>query len=231
MWFVRMVGWWVGVVTAVVALVVTALSIAAVVTGRRSVLTKLNVLGTIVHEAGHATLGVLTGGGVYRFEITSPDSGVTHVWWPSKLSSIAISMAGYAMPPLAGLGAAALLHRGHFTAVLVLTVVTMGLLLFVARDAVTFASVALVGVLMFVVARWAPGWLQAWVGYTVAWLLLTSEIGGVAALVARRVRGRPGTDDADHLAGETHIPGFVWITGWFALIGWVLWHAVPLLWP
>jgi len=226
-----MMGWWVGVVTGVVALLVTAVSIAAAATGRRGVLTKLNVLGTIVHEAGHALVGILTGGGVYRFEITSPDTGVTYGWYPSTLSSVASSAAGYAMPPLAGLGAAALLHRGHVTAVLTLTVVTMGLLLFVARDAVTFASIALLGALMFVAARWAPGWLQAWVGYTVAWLLLTSEIGGVAVLVAGRLRGWSGSDDAAALAEETHIPGFVWITGWFALIGWVLWHGVPLLWP
>ena len=232
-------GWRVGVVTGLFALVVAVVSVADVVTERRNVLTKLNVLiklnvlGTIVHEAGHASISILTGGGVYRIEITSPDSGVTSFWLPSKLSSIATSAAGYAMPPLAGLGAAALLHRGHVTAVLSFTVVTMALLLFIARDVLTFVIIALVGALAFAIARWSPGWLQVWAGYTEAWLLLTSEIAGVAVLAACRLRGRrPGNeDDAKDLADETHIPAFVWITGWFTLLGWVLWHGVPLLWP
>lgn len=221
--------------TGLIALVVTVVSVAALTSRRRSVLTrlnvvtKLNVLGTIMHEAGHALISILTGGGVYRFEITSPDSGVTSSWLPSRLSSIATSAAGYAMPPLAGLGAAALLHRGHVTAVLTFTVVTMALLLFIARDVLTFVIIALVGVLAFIIARWGPGWLQAWASYTEVWLLLTSEIAGVATLVVRRLRGQPAGDDADDLADQTRIPAFVWIAGWFILFGWVLWHGVPLL--
>jgi hypothetical protein len=217
-----------------VAVLVAGLSVAFLVTRRRNVLTSLNVLGTIVHEAGHAAMSILTGGGVYRFAITSPDTGVTHVWWYTKLSSVASLVAGYAMPPLAGLGAAALLHRGHAAAVLTITVVTMALLLFVTRDVLTFGSVLLVGVLAFVTLRWGPAWLQDWVAYTEAWLLLTSEIGGLAALIAGRIRGRPPAhraDDADKLGDYTHIPGFVWIAGWLSLIGWGLWRGVSLLWP
>lgn len=224
--------WWVGIVTGLVALSVAGVSVTFVVTGRRNALTKLNVLGTIVHEAGHALLSVVTGGGVYRFAITSPDAGVTHIWWRTKLSSIISSAAGYAMPPLAGLGAAALLHRGNWAAVLILTIVTMGLLLFVTRDVLTFASVLLIGGVAFV-TLWAPAWLQALLGYVEAWLLLTSEIGGVAVLIVNRVRGRPighHSDDADNLAEDTYIPEFVWIAGWILLIGWALLRGVPLLW-
>jgi hypothetical protein len=64
-------------------------------------------------------------------------------------------------------------------------------------------------------------------------LLLTSEIGGLGAIIANRRRGVSGehADDAVSLAQRTGIPGFVWIAAWFTLIGWAVWHATPLLWP
>lgn len=221
--------WPVGAVTGLMALVAAGVSFAAVLTGKRNALARLYTLSTIVHEAGHASVSILTGGGVYRFQITGAESGVTYTWWPTKLSSIAVSAAGYAMPPLAGLGAAVLLHRGHVTAVLTLTVVAMALLLLIARDVRTFGIVTLMAGVAFVVASWGSGWLQAWIGYAEAWVLLTGEIASVAGLVTRRLHGWSGSDDADHLADKTHIPAFVWIAGWFALLGWALWHGVPLL--
>jgi hypothetical protein len=233
--------WWVVLATAVFAVLVSASSLAPLVTGKRNALYNVNVFGTIAHEASHAFLTVLTGGGVYRFQITGPDSGATHGWYPSRLSAIAVDIAGYAMPSLAGLGAAALLHRGHAAAVLTITVTTLVLLLFVTRDAITLFSVLLVGVLVFATLYWGPVWLRNWVAYTEAWLLLTSEIGGLANIVANRTRARRRgreqerrakyDDDADHLADRTHVPASVWIVGWFVVIGWTLWHGVPLLWP
>jgi hypothetical protein len=224
--------WWVPVATGMLAVMVTLVSLASLVTGYSRLLTKLNVLGTIVHEGGHAVVGIVTGGGVYRFEITSPDTGTTYGWYPSWFSSVATGVAGYAMPSLVGLGVAALLHRGHAAAVLTLTVVAMVLLLFVARDMITLGSLLAVGVLAFAALRWAPVWLQGGIAYAEAWLLLTSEIGGIAALLATRIRGhQAGTDDAKGLAQETHVPSLVWIVGWLAVIGWALWNAVPLLWP
>jgi hypothetical protein len=223
--------WSFAVLTGAFAVLVAASSFVILLTGRRHALAHLNVLGTITHEAGHAAISVLTGGGVYRFQITSPDAGSVHAWWPSRLSSVAGSLAGYAAPPLAGLAAAALLHRGHASAVLTLTVVMMALLLFVSRDAITFGCVLLAGFLAFATVRWGPLWLQDYVAYTESWLLLTSEISGLAYLTIAHFCGfADGTDDADDLARETHIPSFVWILGWFVLIGWSLVKAVPLMW-
>jgi hypothetical protein len=217
--------------TGAFAVLVTASSFVFMITGKRHVLFHLNVFGTIVHEAGHASLSVLTGGGVYRFQITGPDAGYLHHWYPSRLSNIAISAAGYAMPTLAGLGAAALLHRGHPGAVLTITVVILVLLLVVSRDMRTVGTVLAVGVLLFAAVYWGPSWLQSCVAYVEAWLLLTSEISGLATIVLNRIRGRRNMrDDADNLARDSRVPAPMWIAGWFALIGWGLWIGVPLLW-
>jgi hypothetical protein len=224
--------WWLVALTGLVAAAVALASASALVGGQRRLLTRFNVLGTFVHEGGHALMSVLTGGGVYQVGIFSPDSGVTWSWVPSRFSSILTSAAGYAMPSLAGLGAAVQLHRGHAAAVLTLTVVAAAVLLFLSADLLTFAVVAGIGAVAFAALAWAPAWLQTTIAYLEAWLLLTSELSGLGHLVAARLHGHVSeSDDAAGLAEETHIPGVVWIAGWLALIIWALIEAFPLLWP
>ena len=226
-------GWEVVAVTGVFAAAVSMASFVGLLTGSRKLLRLANVLGTIFHEGGHAFVSVLTGGGVRRIRVTSAESGATLQWNPSTLSRIVTVAAGYAMPPLAGLAAAALLHRGYAPAVLALTVAVMMLVLLVTRDLLTLAVVLGVAGLAFAVLRWGAGPLQNGLAYAESWLLLTSEIGGLAVIVANRVRNgsRGQGDDAAVLAEHTPIPALAWIAGWFALIGWALLHAIPLLLP
>lgn len=224
---------WVALGTCLLAVAAGASTFREMSARKRRVLTYVNTLGTIVHEAGHALVSVLAGGHVYRIKIYDPDSGETHTGRKSRLAGIATTMAGYAMPSLAGLGAAELVHKGNGRAVLILTVVIMLAVLLVVRDSLTFVIVVLVGGTAFATLYWGSAWLQEWLAYAESWLLLTSEIGGVGALVAtRRVYSRDDiSDDARSLAQRTPIPDFVWILGWFAVIGWALWNGVPLLWP
>ncbi|MGW4486300.1 M50 family metallopeptidase [Amycolatopsis sp. NPDC004368] len=224
---------WLVLVTGLFAAGVSVATFAVMASEKGAVIVRANVLGTVFHESGHALVSIVTGGGVRRIEITSSDSGATWSWAPSPFSRALTTAAGYAMPPLAGLGAAALLRHGHAPAVLALTIVVMALVLVFTRDLVTFVVVVALGGLAFVTLRAAPEWLQNAAAYGEAWLLLTSEIGGVAVLVANRVRHglRDHSDDAAGLAESTSVPAFVWIAGWLVLIGWALEKAVPLLWP
>ena len=226
-------GWETVAVTGVFAAMVSMATFVSMLTDTRKLLRLANVLGTIFHEGGHAFVSVLTGGGVRRIEVTNADSGATWHWTPSRLSRIFTGAAGYAMPPLAGLAAAALLHRGQAPAVLALTVAAMALVLLVTRDLLTLVLVVGVAGVAFAALRWGAGPLQNSLAYAESWLLLTSEIGGLAAIIANRVsHGYHGqSDDAAALAECTPIPAFAWIAGWFALIGWALWRATPLLWP
>jgi len=226
-------GWELVGITALVAAAVATPSFAVPATGTRSLLTGANVLGTLVHEGGHALMSLLTGGGVVRIGITGSESGFTEQWNPSPFAGVLTAAAGYAMPPLAGLGVAALLHRGLVPAVLGLTAAAMVFIALFARDLLTLASVVVIGGIAYSAVRWAPDWLRNGVAYAEAWLLLTSEIGGLRVLVLNRFRAgfRGRQDDAALLARFTGIPAFVWIAAWFALVGWAVWHAAPLLWP
>jgi len=224
-------GWGVVAITALFAFAVTLISVVTPPSGRRSLLRNANVLGTLFHEGGHALVALLVGGGVRRVEIDSAESGATFSHGHAGLGSVLVSAAGYAMPPLAGLGAAALLHRGHVSAVLVLTLAAMVFLLLLARDLRTFIMIVVVGAVVYSALRYAPSWLRTAIAYTEAWLLLTSGLSAVQVLVSnRRLKGFRGhTDDAAMLAKQTKMPSPLWIGGWFLLNGWALWHAAPLL--
>lgn len=201
----------------------------------------LGAFGTLVHEAGHAAAAVVTGGGVSLVNVSSPDDGVAYYWYRSWGSEVLILIAGFAAPPLAGLGAAALLAEGRVAAVLMVTVAGMAILLVVARGLLTIATVVIVGGLAFAALRWGGPLAQQSLAYTLAWLLLVHEIGGVLGLFAVRWWGvdpdeeHDGLDgyldDADGLAEVTFLPAPIWIVGWAALVGWAFWVAVPLMWP
>ncbi|WP_086844011.1 M50 family metallopeptidase [Amycolatopsis kentuckyensis] len=226
-------GWGVVALTALFAFAVSLTSVVTPPSGRRSLLRNANVLGTLFHEGGHALVSLLTGGDVARVAITSAGGGFTRQRHDSALGDVLATAAGYAMPPLAGLGAAVLLDRGHVQAVLVLTLAALAFLLLFARDLLTFVLIVVVGAVVYSALRYAPGWLRVAIAYTEAWLLLTSELDGVRILVVnRRQNGyKAQKDDAAALARRTKMPSPLWIGGWFLLNGWAIWHAAPLLFP
>jgi hypothetical protein len=197
----------------------------------RSATSSLHVLSTIVHEAGHAAVSVATGGEVHRIEIHTPRSGATLSSRGSWLCEIVKSSAGYAAPPLVGLGLAVLLDRGQAHTVLVLTVAAMVLVLPVSRGWRTIASVMAVGWVAFAALHWGSAQVQQLVAYTETWLLLLCELAGLWELVRARTHGNESQDDAESLRSKTLIPGPVWILGWYALNSWALWTAGPLMWP
>ncbi|WP_410575283.1 M50 family metallopeptidase [Amycolatopsis sp. cmx-4-61] len=224
-------GWGVVGLTALFAFAVSLTSFTTPPSGRPSLLRKANVLATLFHEGGHAAVSLLTGGNVSRVAITSARGGTTYQTADSALGDVLATAAGYAVPPLAGLGAAALLHRGHVAAVLVLTLAALVFILLFTRDLLTFAVLVVVGAVVYCAFRYAPGWLRTAVAYTEAWLLLTCEIDGVRMLIVARMQDgfRNRTDDAAVLARSSKLPSPLWIGGWFLLNGWALWHAAPLL--
>jgi hypothetical protein len=187
-------------------------------------------IGTWIHELGHAAACVLTGGGVYCIELHTPDSGVTYTWFPSWWSSVVTGMAGYAMPPLMGVGAASLISHGHSPFVLMDAVGLAVLALPVSRDLFTLAVSVTIGGVSAAALAWGPIELQHWLACTAAWLLLLSELPSLYSLLAGRFRGTAEFDDAQVLTALTHIPGVLWIAGWTTLVGWGGWTAVPLLW-
>ncbi|MGI8313449.1 M50 family metallopeptidase [Saccharopolyspora hattusasensis] len=193
-----------------------------------------NVLTTIVHEAAHALVSLLCGGGVRQIMITSPDSGVCmYRWMVTRGEAMVRSFAGYAMPALAGLGCAALLSNGYASWVLFAGALVMLAVLLVVRDGVSLLVVLIVGALFATVLWWGPLWLHLGLASLVMWLLLIGEIPGVWDLVRDRFSSEVAfeTDDAWSLYCNTGLPAPVWFAAWYGVIGWCCWEAFWLLWP
>lgn len=215
-------GWGPALGGGIAALLIAASGFRSERTWLRRVVDLPRGLSTIVHESGHALTCFLTGRDVKAIKIGSPDTGATTFSKGSWFSSILVGFAGYAAPPLAGLGVTVLIDGGRARIALILVIVVMALVLTKSRGLLTVAYVLAIGFGAFVVVRWGSTGLQLWMAYVVAWLLLLSEIVGL-----RKFR----TGDGDALAKSTLIPGRVWVLAWLALNGWALWVAVPMLWP
>lgn len=166
--------------------------------------------GTVMaHEGAHAVVGSLLSrrvGGI----ILKPDAtGGTQLSAGGCLSSIGAGFAGYVGPSGFGLGAAWLIRTGHGAAVLDLTLVLLGVLALLLVRSYGMLTVAVAGVLLYTVLRYAPAAAQTVAAYGITWLLLLS---GVRRMLEVGIR----SSDAGDLSKLTHVPMIVWFLLWLA---------------
>jgi hypothetical protein len=199
-----------------------ALALAAVALPRAWSLTRH--MSTIVHEAGHAIVALLTGRRLAGIRLHADSSGVTvSVGRPRGPGMVAMLAAGYPAPALLGLAAAALLRADRADALLWGLVVVLAGMAFQVRNWFGAWTILATGAVVFAVTWWLPdSWHRAF-AYLVTWFLLLAgprEVLGLYA--ARRRRGARGSD-ADQLARLTHVPAGLWcaaflLTGTGALV-------------
>lgn len=198
-------------------------------------LRQANLVGLIVHEAGHAAAALITGGRVEVVELADTQSGVTTTVRPHGFPALATSFAGYAAPPLAGLGVAALLVSGQAPLVLAFGVVLAVLVLLVSRDVITIGLVLVFGLAMGLVLWFAAAGVQVWFACGILGLLLTHSAVAVMQLTVEWFRTEPGEqpEDNDALAlyRETGVTPYAWFLAWSLVIGLCWWKALSwLLW-
>lgn len=177
---------------------------------------------TVVHEAAHALVAVLTGRRLQGIRLHSDTSGLTvSVGRPRGPGMVATAFAGYPGPAVLGLGAAWLLSRGYAVGVLWALLVVLVLVLLQIRNGYGLWVVLVGGVVLVALTSWAsPAW-QVGAAYAVTWFLLLGAPRAVVELQTsrrrERRRGRRGASDADVLAGLTRVPALVWV-GLFLLV-------------
>jgi Peptidase M50B-like len=172
-------------------------------------------VSTIVHEAGHAVVALLTGRRLAGIRLHSDSSGVTvSVGRPRGPGMVAMLAAGYPAPALLGLGAVALLRAGRADVLLWGLVVVLAGLALQIRNWFGAWTILATGAVVFAVTWWLPAdWHRAF-AYLVTWFLLLSGPREVLGLYAARRghgrrRGARGSD-ADQLARLTHLPAGLW---------------------
>ena len=173
---------------------------------------------TIVHEAGHALVAVLSGRRLASIRLHSDTSGLTVTKGkPYGPGMVLTGFAGYVAPSLLGLGFAALLGADRVTALLVACVVLLVGVLMWVRNVYGVFSVLVTGAVLVGVAWWAKGEVQAAFAHVITWFLLLGGLRSVVELQGKRRRGRARDSDADQLARLTGTPGLLWV-GMFFLV-------------
>ncbi|WP_199433457.1 M50 family metallopeptidase [Qaidamihabitans albus] len=167
---------------------------------------------TIVHEAGHAVIGLLAGRRLQGIRLHSDTSGVTvsrgKVEGPGMVLT---TLAGYPAPALLGLLFAALVSADRMPAVLTVAGVLLLGVLVMVRNAYGVFAVLVSAAVLFVVAFLAGPGPQAAFVYLMTWFLLLGGVRPVFELQTKRRRGVARDSDADQLARLTGLPAAIWI--------------------
>jgi hypothetical protein len=210
-------------------LVVLAVALAAVAVRPAWQVLRLGV--TLVHELGHAGIGVLCGRRFTGFVLRGDMSGHAVTVGPARgVGRVATTWAGYPMPAIVGAAVVWLAVRGWGPSVLTAVLAVLVVVLLRARSALTVLVVLVV--LAAAGALWWVGSdrLQAQVLVGAGVVLVVGawrHLGAVAAAPDR------GVSDPAVLARLTRVPRGLWLVT-FALVcaaaTWVLAREVLAAW-
>ncbi|MGO1943229.1 M50 family metallopeptidase [Ancrocorticia sp.] len=188
----------------------------------------LRQIVTVVHELGHATVGVLCGRRFTGFVINADMSGHTLTTGKPRGIGLTLTMfAGYPMPAI--IGAAMLFAALNGRAGLVLVVAFVLMLVALVRSKSGYTVLVLVALIVGTGAVW---WLNdpelsATIVSAAGMVLLVGAWRQFFAVVSK---GGSQSDPAQ-LARITHLPAFIWNLFMLALIGFATWWAADPIVP
>lgn len=210
------------------ALIAVAGALAAVVVG--PFWRVLRVVVTLVHELGHAAVGLATGRRFAGFTVNPDMSGATTTSGATRGPGLVLTtMAGYPMPAIAG----ALITRAALTgcARAVLVGIALVVLLVLVRARSAYTALALLGSLAAAVALW--WWADSELTCSVVLGLGVFLLLGAWRQLANVALHGDRSQDPGVLAAHTHIPAALWnlLLGLVltALSWWVAGGLLPLL--
>lgn len=170
---------------------------------------------TVVHEAGHALLALLTGRSLRGIRLHADSSGLTlSRGRPRGPGMVLTLLAGYPAPAALGLGAAALVAAGRAVLLLWALLAALALMLLGIRNLFGLWVVLVGAVGVGLVSWYGTPEAQVAVACALAWFWLLGAPRTVLELAATRRRDR--TSDADQLAGLTHLPAALWVLAMLA---------------
>ncbi len=175
---------------------------------------RLRIVVTLVHELGHALVGMAAGRRFTGFVVRGDASGHAVTVGPARgIGRVATTWAGYPAPALAGLASVWAGTSGYAAPLLTVVLLVLVVVATQVRSLLTAGVVAVVGA-----AIGALWWLradpvQSYAAIAAGLLLLAGGWRGWGT-VARRGRT---IDDPAVLADLTHIPAPVWLLTWLAV--------------
>lgn len=168
---------------------------------------------TLAHETGHAAMSLVTGNWVQGIELYRHGGGVTQAAPKYKPSKIAISIAGYPAPPVAGIVLARGVQVGWDPFTVLATVLIILTVLFFAflRNWIALLVAVVVGLVIAVFVYEAGPSAQLGAVVALSWILLLGGLrdSAVATTIDHKDR-KKGVSDAARLQDLTGIPAHVW---------------------
>lgn len=187
---------------------------------------------TLVHEAGHAVVAVLTGRRLAGIRLHTDTSGLTITSGrPSGPGMMATAAAGYLAPSALGLGSVILVDQDRTSWALYAGLGVLALMLAYIRNWFGLLVVIAAAVAVALLIWRAPARTQDFAALTFAWFLLLAAPRTVLDLWSHRRRARTRTTDAEILARLTHLPATVWNALFLVLTVAALAGAVRLVLP
>lgn len=169
-------------------------------------------LVTLIHEAGHASVGALVGRRLTGIRLHSDTSGVTvSRGRPRGFGMVATVLAGYPAPALVGLAGAFVLGAGYAAGLLWGLVLTCALMLLLIRNLYGLWVVLVTGISVASLSWTGSPQLISGAGYLVVWSLLLAAPRSVVELQRQRRRRGTGASDVDQLSGLTGLPAGLWL--------------------
>lgn len=167
---------------------------------------------TLVHEAGHAVVALLTGRRLHGILLHSDTSGVTVSRGKRTGPGMVLTtLAGYPAPALLGLAFSGLIAADLLSMVLLTAaLLVMGVLVMVRNAAGVVIVVSAAAVLAGVAFVAGPN-IQAGFIYLVTWFLLLGAVRPVLELPRQRRRAAARDSDPDQLARLTGMPATLWV--------------------
>ncbi|MFW5470675.1 M50 family metallopeptidase [Knoellia sp. CPCC 206435] len=189
---------------------------------------RLRVVVTLVHELGHALVGVASGRRFTGFVVRGDMSGHAVTVGPARgLGRVVTTWAGYPMPALVGLLMLWAATRGYAGALLFGTLLTLVVVLAFVRSAGTLLTVLAAGAGVGALWWWRNDETQAWVVLAAGLVLLVGAWRHLGALVGTGRRD-PGSD-AVVLGRLTGIPAVLWLVTFATTLAAATWGAARLL--
>ncbi len=205
--------------------VVVALSVLAV--SVRPVWRVLRLLVTLVHELGHAGVGVLVGRRFTGFVLRGDMSGHAVTVGPARgAGRVATTWAGYPAPAVLAAGAVWLAVQGWAAPLLTGTLAALVASALRVRSLLTAAVVVAVGLVSGALLWLRDDALQARVVVGVGVVLLVGAWRHVGAVLTAPDNG--GSDPAV-LARLTGIPRVLWLGSFLLVCGAATWFTVATL--
>jgi Peptidase M50B-like len=204
-------------------LVLAAFLAGCAITAIPQVWPKLRHLVTIVHEAGHAIVGVLAGRKLAGIRLHSDTSGVTATSGRTGGIGLMLTMmAGYMFPPVVSAAYVWAVRSGYAGTAALVTFGALVLVLVFTRNLYGFGLVTFAGAVLLAFLWWGP---PGWIGPGLVIVAGVLVAGGVRTILDARLHRRSGLDgsDASALAASTIIPAVAW--EWLFLLWGV---AVPV---